>query len=100
VANPRGSRWQIEAAPFTIETQKPHLMLHPPRSANRFAITGRLAAMALSWASTWAMAAPASISLPGKRAYRSASISVCSPTAKHDLQPHVPFRLFAVALAK
>src|ERR1700692_4018457 len=40
-----------------------------PLPANRVANPGRLAAMGLMCASTWALAAPASISLPSERAF-------------------------------
>jgi sugar lactone lactonase YvrE len=44
-------------------------MPHTPLTANRVANAGRLAAMGLMWASTWALAAPVSISLPSERAF-------------------------------
>lgn len=44
-------------------------MPHTSLTANRVANIGRIATLGMMWASTWALAAPGSISLPSERAF-------------------------------
>jgi hypothetical protein len=84
-----------------------HPMPHTPLTPNRVAITGRLDTMTIKGGSASITMlkdgydTPTGVTATAGTAWVSeGQLEYLFDPAKHDQKPHVPFRLFAVALPK